>query len=248
MNRKTVKGWTGVAFGGLFAALSTGIILSAGVSAQGTTAPPAGAPPAMQGQAAAMPNLNPATLPPGDAARGQALAGSASCTSCHGPMGVSTTPNFPRLAGQHPSYMTTQLLIFRAGIRQSQIMNRVAAKLSDQDISDLVAYFSAQQVGGAWSGQDPALAGEGAKLFALGAPERGVIACAVCHGNTGLGNNELEIALIRHQSPAYTVDVLHEFQALGTHGSPQSTAMYLEAKPLSDHELAALAAYIASMP
>jgi len=249
MNRKSVKGWTGAAFGGLLAALGVGIVLSAGVSAQGTT--PAASPPAagssMTAQGA-MPNLNPATLPPGDAARGQALAGSAACTSCHGPKGVSTTPNFPRLAGQHPSYLTGQLMIFRAGIRKSQIMNRVAAKLSDQDISDLVAYFSAQKVSGAWNGQDPALAGEGAKLFAVGAPERGVIACAVCHGNAGQGNNELQIALVRHQSPAYTVDVLHEFQGLGTNGTPYSTAMYLEAKPLSDHELQALAAYIASMP
>ncbi len=243
MNRNRVKGWSGAAFGGLFAAVGVGIVLSAGVSAQSTT--PASAPPAAQG---AMPNLNPATLPPGDGARGQALAGSASCTSCHGPMGVSTTPNFPRLAGQHSSYMTTQLLIFRAGIRKSQIMNRVAAKLSDQDISDLVAYFSAQKVGGAWKNQDQALVGEGAKLFALGAPDRNVIACAVCHGNAGQGNNELEIALVRHQSPAYTVDVLHEFQQLGTGGTPYSTAMYLEAKPLSDRELQALAAYIASMP
>lgn len=237
MQTSTTKGWAGVAFGGLFTALATALILSAGVSAQTTTpAAPAGK----------MTNLDPASLPPGDTARGQTL--SATCSGCHGPQGLSTTPIFPRLAGQHASYLTTQLLILRAGIRPSQIMNRVASMLSDQDISDLSAYFSSQKVGDAWTGQDAALSAEGAKLYAQGAPERGVIACTVCHGAQGLGNNELQIALIRHQSPAYVVDVLHEFQHLGTTGTPLSTAMYLEAKPLSDRELGALAAYLASLP
>ena len=229
--------WSALAFGGLFAAVATGVILSASVAAQGTTpAPPAG-----------MPTLDPSKLPPGLASRG-AQTFQATCTGCHGVGGLSTEPVFPRLAGQHPTYLTGQLLILRAGIRPSQIMNKVAAKLSDQNISDLSAYLSAQKVGNAWTGQDAALAGEGAKLFGGGAPERGVIACAVCHSSQGLGVSNLGIALLRHQSPGYATDVMHEFQHLGTTGTPQSTAMYLEMKPLSDHELSALAAYISSMP
>jgi cytochrome c553 len=238
MNTSSKRRWQGVALGGLFSAVMAGVVLSAQGSAQ--TAPPPAAP------AAAMPNLDPSKVPPGDAANGEKL--SANCVGCHGPLGVSETAKFPRLAGQKPSYMTLQLLILRAGLRPSQIMNRVAAKLSDQDIADLVAHFSAQKVGEAWTGQDPARVAEGAKLFALGSPERGVIACQVCHGMQGNGVNELEVALIRHQSPEYAVSVMHEFQKLGTMGSPQSTAMYLEMKPLSDPELEAIAAYLASMP
>ena len=235
------KTWTGLAFGGLFAALGVCALLSAGVLAQ--TAPP----PAVPGAAAA-PNMNPASLPPGDAARGEALAGSASCTGCHGEMGVSVSPEFPRLAGQHPSYMTAQLLLLRAGVRKSQIMNRVAANLSDGNISDLVAYFTSQKVGDAWAGQDAALVAEGAKIYTTGAPERSVIACAVCHGDAGLGMNALGIAVIRHQSPDYAATVMNEFRALGTGGTSLSTAMYLEMKPLSDREYSALSAYLASMP
>ena len=150
--------WTGLAFGGMFAALGDGAVLSAGVMAQ--TAPTQTAtPPAAP--AGATPNLNSATIPPGDASREEALAGSVSCTGCHGPMGVSVSPEFPRLAGQHPDSLTGQLLIQRAATRPSQIMNRVAAKLSDQDISDLVVYFTAQEVGDARAGQDAALAAAG---------------------------------------------------------------------------------------
>ncbi|ULH14209.1 cytochrome c4 (plasmid) [Deinococcus sp. KNUC1210] len=232
------KTWAGLAFGGLFAVMTTGLILSASVSAQGnTTAAPAGS----------MPNLDPSKLPAGVATRG-ARTYQATCTGCHGVAGVSTQAMFPRLAGQHSTYLTEQLLILRAGIRPSQIMNRVAAKLSDQNISDLAAYLSAQKVGDAWTGQNAALAGEGAKIFGGGAPERGVIACGVCHGAQGLGVSNLSIALVRHQSPGYATDVMHEFQKLGTTGTPQSTAMYLEMKPLSDHEIDALAAYLSTMP
>lgn len=238
--------WAGLAFGGVFAALGISAVLSAGVLAQ--TSPTQTPPPLATPGATAMPNLNPASLPPGDSARGEALAGSASCTGCHGEMGVSISPEFPRLAGQRPSYMTAQLLLLRAGIRKSQIMNRVAANLSDADISDLVAYFTSQKVGDAWAGQDAALRAEGAKLYAGGAPERSVIACTVCHGMAGLGMNDLGIAVIRHQSPEYAVSVMNEFKALGTGGTPLSTAMYLEMKPLTDREYSALAAYLASMP
>ncbi|WP_424949329.1 c-type cytochrome [Deinococcus sp.] len=243
-NRIKVQLRTGAAFGVLFAVLGTGALLSAGVLAQTApaTPPPAQKPPP-QG---AMPNLNPATLPPGNAADGEAL--SATCAGCHGAAGLSSKPEFPRLAGQQPSYLSVQLLLYRAGIRKNEIMNKVAARLSDQNVSDLAAYFGGQAAGAAWSGQNPALAKEGAKLFALGSPERGVIACQVCHGTQGRGVNELGVALIRHQSSEYSTDVMHEFQKLGTTGSPQSTAMYLEMKPLSDHELEALSAYLAVMP
>ena len=239
MKQAALRNWTPAAFAGLLAVTATGLILSAGVSAQGTTAAPAK-------PAGAMPNLDPGKLPPGSASRG-AQTFNATCTGCHGQLGVSTEAIFPRLAGQHPSYLTGQLLILRAGIRPSQIMNKVAARLSDQNIADLAAYLSAQKVGAAWKA-DAALAGEGAKLFALGAPERGVMACAVCHAQSGVGVNMLGVALVRHQSPGYAADVMHEFQKLGTSGSPQSTAMYLEMKPLSDHEIDALAAYVSSMP
>ena len=45
---------------------------------------------------------------------------SKACEACHGAGGnAPTTPDFPRLAGQHAEYIETQLKGFRAGERQN---------------------------------------------------------------------------------------------------------------------------------
>lgn len=79
----------------------------------------------------------------GNAAAGKAK--SAVCAACHGPDGNSPTPAFPRLAGQHEDYLRHSLTAYKSGARQNDIMKGMAAPLSAQDISDLAAYFSAQQ-------------------------------------------------------------------------------------------------------
>src|SRR6185312_16398616 len=82
----------------------------------------------------------------GKAADGAAKT--AVCSSCHGPNGNSTNPDWPRLAGQSAVYIAQQLRLFRAGIRVNPIMKPLAATLSDQDISDLAVYYQAQTVAG----------------------------------------------------------------------------------------------------
>ena len=49
----------------------------------------------------------------GDAAKGKSL--SATCAACHGADGNSTNPEWPKLAGQHESYLLKQLQNFKAG-------------------------------------------------------------------------------------------------------------------------------------
>lgn len=67
------------------------------------------------------------------------------CQSCHGETGnQSITPDIPNLAGQHEDYLEHALKAYRSGDRQQAIMSSFAGQLSDQDIADLAAYFSAQ--------------------------------------------------------------------------------------------------------
>jgi len=66
------------------------------------------------------------------------------CQSCHGVDGNSTNSMFPRLAGQHQSYLVKALMDYRSGARKNPIMNGFAANLTDQDIEDVTAYFSSQ--------------------------------------------------------------------------------------------------------
>jgi len=39
------------------------------------------------------------------------------CAACHGPDGNSINPEWPNLAGQHPSYTAQQLQAFKSGDR-----------------------------------------------------------------------------------------------------------------------------------
>ncbi|MCK6370258.1 MAG: c-type cytochrome [Gammaproteobacteria bacterium] len=79
----------------------------------------------------------------GKAARGQEKA--AVCAACHGEAGISSAPNWPNLAGQHRDYLQQAITRYRDKARQDPVMQAQAATLSDDDIADLAAYFSAQR-------------------------------------------------------------------------------------------------------
>ena len=78
--------------------------------------------------------------------RGGIMAkGVAACTSCHGPNGAGIPAQFPRLAGQFPEYIATQLQGFRAGERANdpnRMMRAVAARLSDPEIKAVSEYIA----------------------------------------------------------------------------------------------------------
>ena len=79
----------------------------------------------------------------GDAERGKQRA--AVCFGCHGPDGQSLNPEYPNLAGQMELYLIKQITAFRSGERKNPLMTPMAAQLSDQDVLDVAAYFSAQK-------------------------------------------------------------------------------------------------------
>ena len=76
----------------------------------------------------------------GDAAAGREKA--AACRTCHGIDGVARLPNAPHIAGESELYLVAQLRAFRSGERKSEIMAVIAQPLSDEDISDLAAWYS----------------------------------------------------------------------------------------------------------
>lgn len=78
------------------------------------------------------------------------------CQSCHGRDGVSRNPRVPNLAGQQPDYLAAQLRAFKAGTRRNDLMQAIAAQLSDEQIAALAQYWHRQPAGGA----DPAAHGE----------------------------------------------------------------------------------------
>ena len=79
-------------------------------------------------------------------AAGDAEAGkgkSAACQACHGKDGnAKDFPQYPRLAGQHATYLVQALKDYQSGARNNAIMAGLAKPLSETDMRDLAAYFS----------------------------------------------------------------------------------------------------------
>ena len=68
------------------------------------------------------------------------LAKTAMCKGCHGGS-AEGRGSFPRLAGQQPRYLETQLLNFINGSRKGGPMNAIVSSLSEQDIKEITAYL-----------------------------------------------------------------------------------------------------------
>lgn len=68
------------------------------------------------------------------------------CAVCHGPLGLSTQPDAPNLAGQPAIYVSAQLRAYRSGARKHEVMSVMAKPLTDDDIAQLAAWFAAIRV------------------------------------------------------------------------------------------------------
>ena len=69
------------------------------------------------------------------------------CVGCHGILGWRTAfpevYKVPKLGGQHEAYIVKALQEYKSGERTHPSMRAIAASLSDKDMADLAAYYSA---------------------------------------------------------------------------------------------------------
>lgn len=79
-----------------------------------------------------------------DPAAGRKLAGQ--CRTCHGLDGIAKIPIAPNLAGESQIYIEQQLKAFRSGKREHEMMSVVAKNLTDQQISDLAAWYESIKI------------------------------------------------------------------------------------------------------
>jgi len=75
-----------------------------------------------------------------DPAAGKTMAAT-QCQTCHGLDGIAQIPIAPHLAGESRIYLETQLKAFRSGKRQHEIMSLIAKNLTDEEISNLAAWY-----------------------------------------------------------------------------------------------------------
>ncbi len=178
----------------------------------------------------------------GDAAAGQAK--SALCPTCHGADGNSELSMNPKLAGQSVNYIVKQLMDYKSGARVNATMAAMVGSLSPQDMQDIAAWYSSQQV--TLSGADAETLALGQRIYRGGNKELGVAACTACHSPTGSGNAPAGFPSLSGQHVDYTLTQLKSFRS-GERANDNASMMRSVVERLTDKELEALASYVSGL-
>ncbi|QWE16986.1 c-type cytochrome [Polynucleobacter sp. AP-Nino-20-G2] len=174
-----------------------------------------------------------ANAAPPDAAAGKAKA--QTCFACHGESGISVSADIPNLAAQPSLSITYQLIQFRGQQRKGGAMEILAGALTDQDMRDIAAYYSALPAPLSKSGNS--------EKIAKGQQIASAQYCNSCHGAQFQGQKH--IARLAGQSPEYLITQLKNIRS-GARIDMDGT-MGSAARGLSDEDIEALAAYAASL-
>jgi cytochrome c553 len=164
------------------------------------------------------------------------------CFLCHGVDGESSSPVFPRLAGQHAVYVARQLGDYQSGRRKSTTMQPMVEGLTPADMQVLGRYFAARPAH-AHEVDDAELAQVGRFIFQRGNPFSGVAACASCHGAKGLGNEQLPRLAGQHAQ--YIETQLRQFNKRERNND--NAVMHTIASKLSELEIKAVSAYASGL-
>jgi cytochrome c553 len=167
------------------------------------------------------------------------------CGTCHGPLGNNTNPKFPVLAGQNANYLATQLKAFRSEARGDpdalSYMWGMAARLEDDTIAALAAYYTAQKTEASPGGPAAAIA-TGRDIYQNGIAAEGVPACSSCHGPDAHGTKEFPRLAGQHSQ--YILKQLGSFQ----NNMRDVAIMHGVALNLRAPEMEAVAAFLEAQP
>jgi len=176
---------------------------------------------------------------------------SETCAACHGPDGNAPVNIYPKIAGQHADYIYKQLQEFKLGMtsggkegRMDPVMSGMAMPLSDQDMKDLAAYFSSLNMSEGATPKDVVEVGQ--QLYKAGDAERGIPACAACHGPRGNGTSLAKFPKISFQHPEYIKSQLEKFRD-GTRNNDLNGMMQDIAKKLTDKDIEVLSKYLGGL-
>jgi len=187
----------------------------------------------------------------GDANAGQTK--NAMCIGCHGIKGYqSSFPEVykvPMISGQNAGYISAALHAYKKGDRKHPTMRSISETLTDQDIADLSAYYSAHGVvAGAELPAKPARE-PGADVQAL----LNKANCASCHGANFSKPIDPSYPKIAGQHADYLFVALKAYK---TDNAADANAKVGRAHPImggmakqyTNAELKAMSNYLASVP
>jgi cytochrome c553 len=164
------------------------------------------------------------------------------CFICHGADGESSSPVFPRLAGQSATYVARQLADYKSGKRKSTTMQPMVDDLTPEDFAALGTYYASRPTH-VHAVDDPELAQVGRFIYLRGNPFSGVAACATCHGPNGHGTDTLPRLAGQHAQ--YTENQLKQFNK--RERTNDNSIMHTIASKLNELETKAVASYLSGL-
>lgn len=212
-------------------------ILVAGVLAAGSSLGNAASAPKVQPGSAA--DFRAAFATPQDVAEGKRVA-EASCASCHGITGISTTKGVPHIAGQRPLYLYDEMRLYQRGNRGNTPMNNAVRFLSDDALVKVAAYYAGLDP--APPATTPATSGKIAvKADPASAGKAAAAGCAGCHGDTGISKTAGMPSLVG-LDPKYLVDATNAYK----NGQRKHDMMKTLVSGLSDADINNIAVFYAT--
>jgi cytochrome c553 len=172
------------------------------------------------------------------------------CAPCHGDQGQGTDNDyFPRLAGKPAGYLKNQLVAFRDGRRRYAPMNYLLEYQNDAYLQKIAEYFSALRpppMPPAVTDASATVLARGKTLVTDGDQAHSVPACIGCHGPK-LTGMEPGIPGLVGLHASYISAQLGAFR-YGTRTATDPDCMQLVAASLTESDVTAVAAYLASQP
>jgi cytochrome c553 len=172
------------------------------------------------------------------------------CEPCHGRQGGGTSNDyFPRLAGKPAGYLMNQLVAFRDGRRRYPPMNYLLEYQSEPYLQKIAEYLAALRpppVQQAVTEVSAAVLARGRSLVVEGDQAHGVPACSGCHGPKLTGMEPAIPGLVGLRAN-YISAQLGAFR-YGTRTAAEPDCMQLVAASLSESDVTAVAAWLASLP
>lgn len=171
------------------------------------------------------------------------------CKTCHGldGQGFRGSAPMPRLAGQQPEYLASQLQAFIDRRRTNPVMNNVAHVLDPEMVKALAAYFkdlNPKPLGGGAK----SLSSDGQKIYEEGVPSANIPPCASCHGTDGKGADAFP--RLAGQLPDYVQRKLTNWDKERGQKKDQpdnSSIMQPIAHDLTEAQVKAVAAYVSQL-
>lgn len=192
--------------------------------------------------AAAVPAI---AAPPAIVTQGKGAA--IACASCHGMEGAGNSAGgYPALAQMPQAYFTKQIADFKSGTRSNAVMSPIAKALTPEDAEAAASFYAALPRPQSPSAPaDAGMVARGENLAINGAWDRGLPACFKCHAPDGTGVAP-SFPPLAGQHVGYTISQLQAWKA-GTRTNDPLLLMKTVAEKLSDDDMRAVAAYLATL-